>query len=171
MRIAKLLSLLAAGTLLAAPALAADTHATAPATPAAFDHFKALTGNWQAKTPDGKVTTASYEVYAGGSAVVEKFQGPGEPAMVTVYYPDGGQVMLTHYCTIGNQPRMRSKQGGDGKQLKFTFVDASNMKSPADAHMHAVDFNFTDADHYSQTWTMKKDGKEIPFTLSFERAK
>jgi hypothetical protein len=172
MRIVKLLILLAAGAaLLAGPVLAAETHAAAPATPAAFDHLKALTGSWEAKSPDGKVTHATYEVYAGGTAVVEKFQAEGEPAMVTVYYPDRGQVMLTHYCTIGNQPRMRSKESGDGKQLKFTFVDASNMKGPTDAHMHGVAFSFTDADHYSQTWTMKNDGKEIPLTLSFERAK
>jgi hypothetical protein len=171
MRIVKLLILLAAGTLAAGAALAAETQAAAGATPAGFEHLKALTGSWQAKGEDGKVRRSSYEVSAGGTAVVEKFQAEGEPAMVTVYYPDRGQVMLTHYCTIGNQPRMRSKESGDGKQLRFTFVDATNLKSPADNHMHAVGFDFADADHFSQTWTMKMGGKEIPMTLRFERAK
>lgn len=167
--------LLAMTANLALPALAAGTepaHHAAPATPAGFDQLKALTGTWQAKSPDGKTTMkASYEVYGGGTAVVETLSGMGEPAMVTVYYPDGSQVMLTHYCTMGNQPRMRTSDAGSGKQLSFGFVDATNMKSPDEAHMHALKITFADRDHFSQEWTMKKDGKDVADTFTFERTK
>jgi hypothetical protein len=174
MRTKLLLSLLAACALLAVPVLTGSAAgATSPVPPAStgFDHLKSLTGNWQAKTPDGKVERVSYEVDAAGTAVVEKLQGEGEPPMVTVYYPDGSQVMLTHYCTLGNHPRMRTSGAATGDNLSFAFVDATNMKSPADAHMHGLKFTFADADHFSQTWMMKKDGKETPVTFNFERTK
>jgi hypothetical protein len=181
MRTRLLMTLLAAGALLAASLLTGSTaRATSPvpipATPAGtgFDHLKALSGTWEAKMPDGKVERVSYEVDANGTAVVEKLQPEGESAMVTVYYPDGSQVMMTHYCTLGNHPRMRTSgtaapAGTDS--LSFTFLDATNMKSPSDAHMDKLKFTFADADHFSQTWTMKKDGKETPLTFNFERVK
>jgi hypothetical protein len=174
MRTRLLLSLLAAGVMLAAPELAGSSaRATSPVAPASigFDHLKALAGNWQFKAPDGKITRASYEVDAAGTAVVEKLQSEGEQSMVTVYYPDGVQVMLTHYCTLGNHPRMRTTGAGSNDSLSFVFVDATNMKNADDAHMHGLKFTVADRDHFSQTWTMKKDGKEIPLTFSFERAK
>jgi hypothetical protein len=173
-----LFALIAASALLAMPAhpalaaTAEPAHPAPPATPAAFDQLKALTGTWQAKSPDGKIAMkASYEVYGNGTAVVETLSGMGEAAMVTVYYPDGSQVMLTHYCTMGNQPRMRTSDAGSGKQLSFGFVDATNMKSPAEAHMHALKITFADRDHFSQEWTMKKDGKDVADTFTFERTK
>lgn len=174
MRTRWLLGPLVAAALLGGPVLAGSTPAApaAPSTTPAFDQIKALSGTWLAKDASGKVTRVTYEVYAGGSSVVEKLQPTDEPAMVTVYYPDGPEVMLTHYCTLANQPRMRTTQaGGGGHQLAFAFVDATNMKSPADAHMDAVKFTFVDADHFSQEWTMKKDGKEQPMVLRFERSK
>ena len=176
MRTRQLSILLTAGALLALPGLAGSAaRATSPVPPAAaaggFDRLKSLTGSWQAKLPDGKVTHATYEVDAAGTAVVEKLQSEGEQAMVTVYYPDGSQVMLTHYCTLGNHPRMRTAGTANGDSLSFTFVDATNMKGPGDAHMDGLKLTFADADHFSQTWVLKKDGKETPLTFNFERAK
>jgi hypothetical protein len=169
MRTRILLSLIVTGVLIGGPALAGTDAATT--TPPALAQLKALAGTWQAKTPDGKVTRATYEVDAGGSAVVERLEGMGEAPMITVYYPDGAHVMLTHYCTAGNQPRMRTAGAASGKDLNFAFVDATNLKSPADGHMHALKFTFTDADHFSQVWTMRVAGKETPYTFNFERAK
>ncbi|HLX08552.1 MAG TPA: hypothetical protein VKY89_11895 [Thermoanaerobaculia bacterium] len=173
MRTRSMLCLLAAAALLAVPALAGSAPAASPTAAAspAFDHLKALSGTWTGKAGDGKTTRATYEVSSGGSAVVEKFQTDGEPPMVTVYYPDGSQVMLTHYCTLANQPRLRTTQAGSGNQLEFDFVDATNMKSPADAHMDKVRFTFADTDHFVQEWTMKHDGKEMPLVIHFERTK
>ena len=167
-----LLAVIAWCTVPALPAAAQPAAHPAPATPAAFDQLKALTGTWQAKTSDGKLAMkASYEVYGNGTAVVETLSGMGESPMVTVYYPDGSQVMLTHYCTMGNQPRMRTSDAGGGKQLSFGFVDATNMKSPDDTHMHGLKVTFADRDHFSQEWTMKKDGKDVGDTFTFERTK
>ena len=79
---------------------------------AAFELFRALAGDWIA-ADDGEMykkgdLVARYAVTAAGSAVVETVF-PGSPhEMVTVYYSDGPDLVLTHYCMEGNLPRMRA---------------------------------------------------------------
>ena len=99
--------------------------------------------------------------------------GESPEAMVTMYHLDGDRLMMTHYCSLGNQPRMRAKKmAKDDKTLSFAFVDATNLTSPKDSHMHNLVFAFKDDDHFAQEWTMWKEGKtEHIATFEFERAK
>ena len=103
------------------PALAADkpccsgpkTSAEAKSPGAAFERFKRLVGEWEAadaksESQKGKIQSR-FHLTAGGSAVVETVFPGEEMEMVTVYHRDGDQLMLTHFCHLGNQPRMRSK--------------------------------------------------------------
>lgn len=132
--------------------LAADTAA------ARFEKLKALAGDWTMSGGDGSVA-ASYHVTASGSAVVETLF-PGTPhEMVTVYTIDKGDVVLTHYCDVGNQPHMEAVRGGDANAIAFKFDGGGNMKSPNDGHMHEATFAFKDADHITSTWQFYKDGK------------
>ncbi len=132
--------------------LAADT-ATAR-----FDKLKALAGDWTKSGGDGSVE-ATYRVTAGGSAVMETLF-PGTPhEMVTVFTVDRGDLVLTHYCAEGNQPRMKADRGGDASSIAFRFVGGGNIKSPNDGHMHEASFAFKDADHLTSTWQFYKDGK------------
>src|SRR5262249_52638303 len=105
MRFASLLSkpLLFAGVLLLQP-----FHCyTAPAdNQAAFAKLQSLAGNWEGTASDGSKSRVQYEVIAGNSAVVERFVNDkmgAENAMVTVYYLDGGRLLLQHYCMAKNQ--------------------------------------------------------------------
>lgn len=132
--------------------LAADT------TTARFDNLKALAGDWTMSGGDGSVA-ANYRVTASGSAVVETLF-PGTPhEMVTVYTIDKGDVVLTHYCDVGNQPHMKAVRGGDAKSIAFKFDGGGNIKSPNDGHMHEATFAFKDADHITSTWQFYKDGR------------
>ena len=55
--------------------------------------------------------------------------------MTTMYHADKGEFMLTHYCALGNQPRMHAAMPkGDAKTLPFNFVDATNLATRTDAH-------------------------------------
>lgn len=73
------------------------------------------------------------------------------PPMVTTYYVDGDDLMMTHYCSLKNQPRMRASMPSEHvKRLAFSFVDATNLSNPAQPHMHGVAFTFQDADHMTQ---------------------
>src|SRR5690349_3118062 len=75
---------------------------------AAFARLKSLAGEWTADTPMGK-SHVTYQIIAGGTALVERETAEKMPEMLTVYHLDGGKLILTHYCMAGNQPRMQAR--------------------------------------------------------------
>ena len=137
-----------------------------------FGALASLVGEWQGKDPEGKPMAVSYQWTGGGTSLVETMTKAQTPVMMTMYHADKGGLMLTHYCKLGNQPRMRADlPGSDAKTLAFHFVDITNLANPTDAHMHKVSFNFQDQDHFTQEWMLSKDGKELPHRFEFTRVK
>lgn len=132
------------------------------AKPSQLEQLKRLAGEWAGKGTHGEMTheaTVTYKVTSGGSAVVETL-GPGSPhEMVTVFHQDGDDLVLTHYCGLGNQPRMKAEKSKDAKKLVFKFAGAGNLKSDQDPHMHDLTIEFLSDDHIKTTWTFFKDGK------------
>jgi len=129
----------------------------------AFARLKSLAGEWESTTARGGKFHAHYEVISGGSAVLERFEGdemgPGN-VMVTVYYLDGGRLLLQHYCMAHNQPRMQAQSFDNASgELQFTFLDATGLSSPEAGHMHNATFRFVDADHLSEDWQFFEGGK------------
>src|SRR5262249_40734503 len=55
---------------------------------AAFSRLKSLAGEWEADGPMGKMHT-SFELIAGGTAIVEHERHDQMPEMMTVYHMDG----------------------------------------------------------------------------------
>jgi hypothetical protein len=143
-------------------------NATAPD----FGPLASLVGDWQGKDPEGKPMAVSYHWTGGGTSLVETMTKAQKPLMMTMYHADKGGLMLTHYCKLGNQPRMRADMpGSDAKTLAFNFIDVTNLANPTDPHMHNVSFNFQDQDHFTQEWMLSKDGKELPHRFEFTRVK
>src|SRR5687767_7169136 len=108
-------SLAAAGCLRAAEAIAGQQQPTPPAGAgpgSAFDAFKKLAGDWVGKgaadSGHGEKVSVNFKVTAGGSAVVETELPGTAQEMVTIIHPDGNDLVLTHYCHVGNQPQMRA---------------------------------------------------------------
>jgi hypothetical protein len=124
---------------------------------AALDTLKGLAGQWQAKDPSGKQQLITWKVISGGSAVMETMQ---EESMVTMYHVNNGRLMLTHYCAAQNQPRMQAQVSDDGKTFTFDFLDATNLASPAEGHMHKLVLTIQDKDHFTEQWFFSKDGKD-----------
>ena len=154
--------------------LSTTVHA-APSTPAmgaGFEPLAFLVGEWTGTDPEGLPIRASYAFTSGGTSLSEMLTPEKSPAMTTMYILDGTHLMLTHYCSLNNQPRMRANDYMPGdRTLSFSFVDATNLKSHSDAHMHRLTFEFKDRDHFSQTWILSKDGREMPKTFHFVRVK
>jgi len=159
-----------ASLLLVAPAVFAGTEPAIDAK-AAFDRLRSLAGQWEAKTDRG-VLRVTYEVIAGGSAVVERELPPSMPAMETVYYLDGSRLLLTHYCMLGNQPRMEAKAfNPETGELKFEFLDITNL-APGGLHMHNGTFRFVDNGHLLGEWQFFENGKpQNPESFQFVRVK
>ena len=139
---------------------------------AGFEKLKPLVGDWQGKANDGKPDKISYALVSGGSALLETIRAKSEPGMVTVYYPDGDRLMMTHYCSLHNQPRMRADTPpAENGKLVFNFVDATNMPSPDAMHLHKLVVTFVDKDHFVQEWTWKGEKKEGTEVIRMERMK
>lgn len=159
--------------LLTGVGLAGESMPGARPTPnAEFERLKPLVGRWQGASSEGKPVTISYTLVSDGSALVERISAGSEPEMVTVYHPDGDRLMMTHYCSLHNQPRMRTGAGSaESKRMAFDFVDATNLSSADAMHMHKLVVTFEDKDHLAQEWTWKSAEKEGTVVFRLERMK
>jgi len=156
-------SLLLAALAFAVPTFSLGDTAHAQDTPAAtaFERLKALEGEWidvEGIFGTKGAVAVTYRVTGGGTAVVESFPvgTPGE--MVTVYHRDGNDLVLTHYCSAGNQPRMRAKTVS-GNTLAFAFDGGANIDRATTSHMHSVKFEFLGPDEIRATWGNWAKGK------------
>jgi hypothetical protein len=134
-----------------------------------FEHLKALNGTWEGKSPDGNTVKVAFRPTSGGSALLSEVMGEHE--MITMFHMDNDRVLMTHYCGAGNQPRMQASASPDGKTITFTFVDATNLSSPKDGHMHKLVITMPDANHHSEDWTFVQDGKETKEHFELARLK
>jgi hypothetical protein len=77
-----------------------------------------------------------------------------------MYSADGGHVVITHYCSGGNQPQMVADAAiGKPDKFSFTLVRVTGMKTPDEAHMVGLVLTFSDHDHLTQEWKYQSKGK------------
>jgi hypothetical protein len=132
-------------------AVAGDAPAKKP-----LDALKALAGKWERQGTPG--VAVEFRVIAAGSTVIETML-PGTPEeMVNLYTMDGDRLLMTHYCAMGNQPRLKLVSSDNGK-FKFEFVDASNLASRDDEHMDALLLTIQGPDQITEEWNSFKEGK------------
>jgi hypothetical protein len=137
-----------------------------------FEKMKSLVGEWQGKSPEGGAAVVSYSLVSDNSALMEKLAMGGESEMVTMYHPDGDHLMMTHYCSAHNQPRMRSQTVSTGTEsIVFDLVDVTNLSAPDAGHMKKLVVTFGDQDHFTQEWTWGEKGKDSSVVIRFERKK
>ncbi len=139
--------------LTALPAAAGDAAA-------AFEQLRGLAGNWQGTNARGNPVEIDFELVSGGTAVLERLAIEGERPhdMITLYHLDGDELVLTHYCEAGNQPRMKAVELGDGR-LAFDFVDATGLASPDDGHMHSMVMQIGADGRLQSAWTWRENGE------------
>lgn len=129
----------------------------------AFKKLKSLVGHWETDKTNTNKASLDLELTSAGTAILERLHmvEDGKPVeMTTLYYLDGGDVKLTHYCMAGNQPTMRGTYAPETRTLTFDLVSISNMKTADDGHMHHATYTFLDDDHFKTTWTFRKNQKD-----------
>jgi hypothetical protein len=135
-----------------------------------FERMKSLAGKWKATHDMGEgpmEMTVEYRVVAGGSAVEERFFAGTPLEMVTMYHDRQGQLSLTHYCMLHNQPGMLL-ESADKKSLRFDFDPTCGLDKES-MHMHSLVITFKDANHITQDWKLFENGKvkdSHPFALT-----
>lgn len=132
--------LLLTAALLAAASLArAQGAAVVPK--AAFERLKTLAGTWEGQAGDGQPglpATVTYRVASGGSVVEETLFPGSAHEMVSMYHLADGRLVMTHYCSMGNQPRMRlDETASTPDRLVFVFAGGTNFDPARDAHIHS----------------------------------
>ena len=141
-------------------------------TPPEFEKMKSLVGEWKGTSMDKKPATVTYTLVSDNSALMERLVISGESEMVTMYNPDGDRLMMTHYCSAHNQPRMRTQTvSAEIKDITFDLVDVTNLSSPDAGHMKRLVVTFADRDHFTQEWTWTQKGKEGTEVFNFDRMK
>jgi hypothetical protein len=129
---------------------------------ALLEQFKQLAGEWVGKEvgngSEGEVHV-KYKVTSNGSTIVETIFPGTEHEMITTIHQDGDDLVLKHYCALGNQPHMKARGKAGDKKIPFEFTHASNLKSEKDMYMHDVTFTFVDKDTLKTEWTHYRDGK------------
>lgn len=148
-------------------AKAAEKQPPAPhAEPSLLDPIKALAGEWEMTDEKGvKQLAAVYRVTGGGSAVCETMFPGSAHEMVNMYHLNGPDtIVVTHYCAVGNQPRMACKSPTSKTSFDFKTLDpakdVTNLKSIDGMYMGSLVLTITDADHITQDWTHFDKGKE-----------
>ena len=126
-----------------------------------FERFRSLAGAWSGSSTKGWEARIDFEVVARGSVVIQRsnFAAHPEETMITAYHRDGEELVLTHYCVAGNQPRLRASEF-DERGVAFAFQDGTNLDSRDAGHMDSVRFEFPDADSFSSQWSWYQDGAD-----------
>ncbi len=164
---------LGAGT--AAQAEGADAQAV-------FDQLAALEGTWHGQ-PEGKgevaeaeaeatgMVTHEIKVSANGSVVMETMNPGTDHEMINMYHLDGEDVVLTHYCAGGNQPRMRlDREASTAEKLVFDFDGATNLTPETDHYIRSAELTLM-GDKLTSSWTAWGGGEKVGgMTFHLERA-
>lgn len=153
-----------AGLVVGLLAVALPVRAAGTPAASAFEKFRALEGDWI--DLDGTFNlkdkvAVSYRLTGNGSAVIETMFVGTPHEMTTVYHRDGNDLVLTHYCAGGNQPRMRAKSAA-GNVVAFEFDGGTNMDPAKDEHMHSARFEFVSPDEIRGEWFSWAGGKPNP---------
>ena len=137
----------------------------AAAARAAFEQFKRLAGDWDARSTAGWAGVKKVMVMARSSAVLSTSTHGAHPgddeSMATVYHLDGDRLLLTHYCVARNQPRLvATRIENGGRRIEFTFLDGTNLPTRNTGHMDRAVFEFHDHRRFTSRWTWYQDGQE-----------
>jgi hypothetical protein len=131
-----------------------------PKAAATLERIKKLEGTWSMEAPGQPPMSIMFKPTAGGTAVIETMFSGTPKEMINLYTADGDKIVLTHYCMLGQQPRMKQSAGSDDKTIKFEFADGGNIKSRDEGHMDAVALT-VDGDTLTEDWTFYADGKAV----------
>jgi hypothetical protein len=129
----------------------------------AFEKLKGMVGEWRGTVQNksnGPAVEVRYKLTAHQTAVMETLFPDTEHEMITMYYLDGDQLMATHYCAMGNQPRFRFSENSTPNEFFFQFGGGGqNLNAGEDMHMHSGRITFVKEDQVESEWEIFNGGK------------
>jgi hypothetical protein len=129
-----------------------------------FATFKSFNREWAIES-NGKTLPIEmrYEVGSKESIVTEQF---GKE--LSVIYLDGENLLMTHFCNAGNQPRLRLKESGQTGVLEFEMFDITNLKDANTPHVERIVYKIIDAKRMALEifWRKGQSEESEKYTLS-----
>lgn len=141
--------------------------------PAKFELLKQLVGKWEGirLSPEGeKKAVVEYQLTSAGTVLTERLFPDQPDEMFSLYHGDGDNILMTHYCALGNQPRMKLAETDAPNVLKFVYLDGTSMKSVQDPHMHQLTMTLVGHDKMTHEWVFFAGGeKQFVVRLDLQR--
>jgi hypothetical protein len=134
-----------------------------------FQRLKGLAGEWRGRTPHGRDIGLSYRLIAHGSALVETWDLGGGRESLTIYHMDGDVLLASHFCPLGNQPRLSLRRAAPDR-LEFEFRDGTNLDPAADAHQHSFWIEFQGPVAIMRSETYREGAEDETEAVRYERA-
>ncbi len=128
---------------------------------ASWDKLAQLGGSWRLANPKSTAEKAfriRMRPISKITAMLETFGNPAGLTTETVYHRDGENIMATHYCAQGNQPRLLLTPTSTPGTLSFRFHDITNLTSKANSHLIRLDFKLIDDDNLERRETYTQNG-------------
>ena len=139
-----------------------------------FEKIKSLEGNWYLFNEPNMLKYGSinepfisYEITSAGNAVVEKLFLNQAKEMTTVYHMNIDELVLTHYCSLGNQPYLVANIDNNFINISFDFVNVSNMQNINDAHIHKHSLEIISPNEMIAHWGTWKDQRPFGVDRAF----
>lgn len=158
-------SIFTVAMILAGPALADELGPPV----SSFEQMSALVGDWKREGEDGSKFQIQFELTAKDSVLIERWVSRGKTHSLTLYHRDKADVVATHYCPQGNQPRMKMTTPDGASKIRFDFWDATNLVNPTDSHQHSLSFDLSEPGRIKRAETYLSSAGEEPSEMVLVR--
>jgi hypothetical protein len=88
---------------------------------------------------------------------------------LTIYHRDGDDLIATHYCPRGNQPRLKLTSASTEKGFFFEFVSATNLPDIDATHQHRFEIQIHGPDSFTRGETYISKGALTPVVTTYSR--
>jgi hypothetical protein len=112
----------------------------------AFAHITRMVGVWRPADNAQSSLRIHFYLTAGETVLVESWEVRGKPHSLTLYHRDGKDLLATHYCPQGNQPRLELVGRGTGG-LHFTLRDVTDLDPTSESHQHDLWFDLSEPEY------------------------
>lgn len=145
-------------------AWADDAPATKVDAKAAFEKLKGLAGDWSGNAKSGAQdfpATVTYRSASNGTVVTETLFPGTDHEMMTLYFLQGSDLVATHYCAAGNQPRFKLDLAkSTPTELVFAFDGGTNFDPAKDGHVHDGRIGFAADGKLDNAWSFYAGGEK-----------
>ncbi|MFT5422279.1 MAG: hypothetical protein ACI89L_000036 [Phycisphaerales bacterium] len=133
---------------------------------AAFEYLRDLEGPWVVDGGAEGTFGWEFDITSKGGVILERLKVGTPTEMTTVYHLEDSALVASHFCQLGNQPRLLAVDSQADGDLHFDCDgDVGSAESHNELHMHGVHFK-KQGDSVRIWMDMVKDG-EIAFETSY----